>query len=75
MRFMSLRLPRKTKINKRLKIWAISSIIPIIKKAIILISASIKEKTSSNLGNVHVDDRKNGGKIETGILHFVFCHF
>ena len=38
------------------------------------ISALKNQKTSGGLGNFHVNDKENRGKIRTGTLYLVFRH-
>ncbi len=62
---MLLRLQRMIKI--RPKTWATSNIIPASRRVTMQTSALKKQKTSSNLGNLYVNDWENGGNKRTGM--------
>lgn len=52
-----------------------SSAIFVSKQVIIEINTLKSQKTSDNLDNLYIDDKKNRGKIRIGILYLVSYHF
>ncbi len=50
-----------------------SNVTPVTKRVTMLTSAQKSQKTSGDLGGLHVDDWENG-KIGTGILYSVPCY-